>query len=190
MRAIDIPFEIVDQKMYMQQVTWPQRCACCGKDHEGASYNLVGRLRISPADTSVARPETGFAVSFAVPYCSVCNKHARPVMNSYVVIGLLGFALWVLVGWLMFAGGLGETIGALLFLVAGALIGGGCYLISKPVINKLSKSRMTDTCSSSGFAVTVSPVAGNWRVWFDNDEYARDFGSQNALQVLVPAEPQ
>lgn len=187
MRWVEVPFTIDGDKMLTQQTTWPQRCACCGEDHEGGVYNLRAYLQTDYTNTGVYRSESGFHTSFPVPYCAFCTKHAGPVANLGAYPWLVGFLLWVLIGWILFINGLGENfLGAVLFLVAGVAIGLGSYAVSHRLIDLMSRSRTKDACVGNDYAVNVSPVAGHWQILFERDDYANDFAWQNGLRLLAP----
>ena len=187
MRWVDVPYNIDGDKMFTQRTTWPSRCACCGEVNAGGIYNLQAHLQTDYTNTGVHRSESGFRTAFPVPYCAFCEKHAGPVphLRAYPWVG--GFAIWVLVGWLLFINGLGENaLGVTLFLVSAAVIGFGSYRVSQLLVDRLSGSRTKDTCSNNDYAVAISPAAGSWRLRFDSDDYANDFAWQNGLHLFAP----
>lgn len=182
MFTVNLPIKIIDNKLFFQQVEWPQRCACCGQDHKNQVHAISYHLQTSYTDTGIYKSESGFNVGFAVPYCSACQAHAAPALNIQIYIYLLGFALWVLVGWVLFINDLADApLGIVVFLVSAALIGGGCYLLSKPLVNRFSTSRMKDTCVNNGFAISVHAAMTNIRFLFYSEEYALDFAKLNGL---------
>jgi len=189
MRWVDVPFTIDGDKLFTQQTTWPQRCACCGGNNEGGIYNLQAYLQMDYTNTGTYRTESGFRTFFPVPYCAACSKHAGPVLNLRVYTWLAGFALWVLVGWLLFINNLGENaLGMILFLGAAVVIGLGSYRASQRLVDRVSRSRTQGACVSNDYAVHVRPVQGNWQIRFDSDDYANDFAWQNQLRLFSPAD--
>ena len=189
MRWVEIPYEEIDSKLVIQNVVWPQRCPCCGQDH-GSDYYDFG-TRVVKSTTLYAynsKSETYFPVPFKAPYCMECKQHASPV-NKTIYSYIFGFFLWIAVGWLLFINGLAnETLGMLLFLFSAVLIGGGCYLISKSIINRFSKSRMKPTCSNHSYAISACHIHNKIRIRFYRDDYAADFASMNNLVLLMPVE--
>lgn len=189
MRWVDIPYEEIDNKFMIRNVEWPQRCPCCGQDHESEFYNFGTRVvKSTTLYSNTRKSETFYPVGFTAPYCTDCKRHSSPVNKTFYFY-IIGFFLWAAVGWLLFINGLAyETIGMLVFLFSAALIGGGCYLISRSVINKFSKSRMKPTCSNHHYAVSAFHRNPNIRIQFYSDEYAGDFGRINNLPVFMPVE--
>jgi hypothetical protein len=188
MRWVDVPFTISGDRLYTQKTEWPQRCACCGGSSDGSTSMLHGRLQTEYVDTGAYRSESGFSVGFPVPYCQACQQHAGPVSSLRTSSWVAGFFLWVLVGWILFVNGLGESvIGVIVFVLAAALIGVASHLVSIRLIATASTARMKPECSGSDYAVSVSPHAGSWRFEFHSDAYAGEFARLNSLPLLAPA---
>lgn len=189
MRWVDIPYEIIENKLARRKVEWPQRCPCCGQDHQNNSYSFGTRVSKSTTfHSTTSKSETYFPVGFSSPYCVACKKHADPSTNI-MYIYIVGFFLWVAVGWLIFINGLAyEPLGIVMFLLSAGLIGGGCYFLSKALINVLSKSRMKPSCTNHAYAMHASPYNQNIRIMFYNDEYANDFARLNNLEIYKPVE--
>ena len=187
MRWVHVPYQVVDNKLVMQKTEWPQRCVCCGEDHAGKTYGVGTKIGISSTITyGRVSSETFYPVGFATPYCATCQGHATPTTNVLYVY-VIGFFLWVAVGWLLFVNDLAyETIGVVAFLVAAGLIGVGCYLVARFLTNRLSKGRVKATCATHGYAVTVHAAKSRVGILFSSDEYASDFAATNQLEMSVP----
>lgn len=187
MRWVHIPFTIDGDKLFTPTTQWPQRCACCGESHDGEEHVLTCRLQTSYVDTGVYKSETGYSVGFSVPYCTECKKHANPVMILRVWAYVLGFALWALVGYLLFINGMGEgVVGIGLFLGTGVLLGAGSHVVSKRGVERVSTSKMKATCANNDWALSGSPVESAWRIRFHDDRYANDFAWMNGLDLFAP----
>lgn len=189
MRWVDIPYEETDNKLVIQNVEWPLQCPCCGQDHGSEFYNFGTRVVKSITfHSNTSKSETYYPVTFNAPYCKVCKKHASPISKT-IYIYIIGFFLWVAVGWLIFINGLAyETLGVVIFLFSAALIGIGCYLISKLIIKIFSKSRMKPTCSNNDYAISACHSHPNIRIRFFRDDYAGVFAATNNLPILMPVE--
>lgn len=187
MRWVEVPFNIDGDKMFTQQTVWPPRCACCGTETAGDIYNMQAYLQTDYTNTGAYRSESGFRTSFPVPYCPLCLRHAGPVTSLRAYPWIVGFVLWFLVGWLLFINGLGEdALGVTLFLIAAVVIGYASLKVSQLLIDRVSESRVKDTCVNNDYAVSVSPVAGSWQIRFDRDDCANDFAWENGLRLFAP----
>jgi hypothetical protein len=187
MRWVDIPYEESDNKLVRQNVIWPQQCPCCGQDQVSEYYAFGTRVVTSNSIKSGA--DKYYPVEFIAPYCTVCKQHASTNEKTYYIY-IVGFFLWAAFGYLLFINGLGnETLGILIFLFSALLIGGGCYLLSKSIINIFSKSRMKPTCSNHNYAISASAYGlPKIRIQFNRDEYATEFARMNNLVELMPVE--
>ena len=189
MRGVDIPYQETNDKLLLQHVEWPQRCPCCGMEHGNDTHNFGTRVVKSTIyHSTTSKSETYYPVSFIIPYCAACKQHAGVMTKTYYLY-IIGFFLWVGLLWILFINGLGDDIYTIFIaLLALGLIEGGCYLASKSIINKFSKSRMSPTCTNNNYAVSAFPRKPNIRIQFNRDDYAADFARMNNLPMFMPAD--
>ena len=188
MRWVDIPYQETNDKLLLQNVEWPPRCPCCGMEHGNDTYIFGTRaVKSTTYHSNTSKSETYYPVSFTAPYCAACKQHAG-VFTKTIYLYVIGFFLWLGLGWILFINELGDTYTILIALLAAGLIGSGCYFASKSIINKYSRSRMSPTCANHNYALNAFHRKPNIRIQFNNDTYAADFARVNNLQMFMPVD--
>lgn len=177
MKQITISYQTQSGTLTMENVRWPRRCACCGRDDVSTHYRLEHQAELREVETNKV---SFYPLSWNVPYCSTCLKHARTIPTLKMAIYVAGGLLWVGVGYGLFLLGLAEeTIGMVIFLLSLAVIGFGSYKVAGLLVKALVE--ITPTCSREDFAVEASSFSLEQKVIFTfyNDDYATAFASLN-----------
>jgi hypothetical protein len=180
MQQIAMPYQTQSGTLTMQHVRWPPRCACCGSDNVSTHYRLEHRAELREIETNKV---SFYPLSWNVPYCSTCLKHARTIPVLKMVVYLAGGLLWVGFGYGLFLLGLAEeTVGVVIFVLSLAVIGFGSYKVAGLLARVLIET--TPTCSQEDIAIKVFSSSLEQKVIFTfyNDDYAAAFASLNGRE--------
>jgi len=94
MVKVSIPYSTKEDKLYMQQVVWPQQCPCCKSRDVSAEYGLshnAERHVISSTPTQTV--STHYPLNWNVPYCPTCLEHVQAAS----MMRFAAFGIWVVV---------------------------------------------------------------------------------------------
>jgi hypothetical protein len=175
MKQVAVPYEAQSGKLTMQHVTWPRRCACCGVDNVFTHHQLDYQAELREVDINKV---AFYPLSWNVPYCSICLKHASTIPILKMAVYIAGGLLWVGVGYLLFLLGLAEeAIGVILFLLSLVVIGFGSHRLAKLLTKTFVET--TPTCSQEDLAINVSSLEQKIVFAFYNDDYGAEFASLN-----------
>jgi hypothetical protein len=179
-QRVNVPYEIQDKKLIVQNLSWPGRCPCCGTEENLTRYGLHHLAEKVESRTEISVTRSGFPLSWSVPYCPVCLRHAALHSRLLPIIFIVAGALWVLLGYLLYLGGLAENVIAIgLFVAALGVIGYAAYVIYHFLRDNLVRSRMTPRCRHHGYAVEVTSQRPYITFTFHDDEYAATFFAVN-----------
>ncbi|MDX9864224.1 MAG: hypothetical protein RBT34_05395 [Anaerolineaceae bacterium] len=163
----------------LQGISWPQQCACCQESIAGETHTL--EHKVSMADNKEA------VIRWQVPYCASCQEHARNAVRLSTPALVLGFVLFIVLGYILFINGyveenpLGYGI-AFGLVIAVTLISYGVYRLTR---KQTAENKMKETCSHHAWTVTVPQhtlMEGEQIELvfiFDSDAYGEEFAALN-----------
>jgi len=176
-KQVSIPYETQNGNLAVQTLNWPHRCACCGRENASEYLQVDHRAELKEIGTNRI---SFYPLSWGVPYCPICHKHARtiPILQFLIFVG--AGLLWVGFGYLLFLWGLAEeTIGMVIFLSSLVLIGLASFRLIKFLKNTIVE--MTASCVQDGAAVEASSMDQKIIFSFHHDEYAAEFVALNGV---------
>jgi len=160
-------------------VAWPQQCACCQQSAAGEAHTLEHKVSMYNNKEAIIR--------WQVPYCASCQEHAHNAARLATPALVLGLALYVVIGYVLFISGyveenpLGYGI-AFGLAIAVTLLS---YALYRLVRKQMAENKMTETCSHHAWTVTVPQhtLMEGEQIQvvfvFDNDAYAEEFAALN-----------
>ena len=165
--------------LVLQGISWPLQCACCQQSAEGAVHTLEHKVSMYDNKEAIIR--------WQVPYCELCQVHARNAARLMTPALVLGLVLYVVIGYVLFINGfveenlLGYGI-AFGLVIAVSLFS---YALYRLVRKQMSENKMKETCSHHAWTVTVPQhtLMEGEQIQvvfvFDNDAYAEEFAALN-----------
>ncbi len=177
MQKVVFPYLTQEGTLHIQAIQWPETCACCNGPEANTRYTVEHQAEYQTVD---ANQVSYYPLSWHVPYCPDCYRHASRTPLITVGIFLAAGAIWVGIGYGLFLMGQAEeVIGIALFLLSLAVLGFIGYRLRVPVLDRLAPTR--PSCGTRDYAVEVSSSAVEQQVTitFHNDDYARAFVALN-----------
>ena len=116
-----------------------------------------------------------------MPYCELCESHAKPASSITPTILVIGVLLTLAFGIVV-----GQIVPILLF-IAGLVIAG--VILYQVLLRVIVFPRLTSTCATHHYAVLVSDKDNKVFFHFYNDEYAKQFADVNHVELTDDAPP-
>jgi hypothetical protein len=183
MQTLPIPYKIEGDKLFMQQLRWPNRCACCGSPNPSAHVRISTSARSTSETVGSITTKSGYPLGWEVPYCDVCVRHSGKYINPWGPLLILCFGFWFGLGYLLFLAGLAnDTIAIVGFILAIVLSAAGAYALSRWLDTWQAKGiglLMTPSCSYHRLAIKVSSNNAAILFSFYNDDILREFAYLN-----------
>lgn len=173
---VSIPYELRENKLWMQTIVWPDQCPCCGSSTQLGKFEYFHQTRYSQVTTGTQTTTTSYPLVWEVPYCLECQEHAQTATSwKYGIIGICLFVPLIL--WL--------AIDAPPLLLYALFIVGGLVLY-KIIVETVVKSKLKPTCLDYSIAFWASsPPTDEHRIIFnfDMEAYARRFAELNQAEL-------
>jgi hypothetical protein len=180
MQKVSVPYTKSGNRLLMQELRWPKFCICCMKKEEKLKYLFNMMAEKAEIHTDVSRETSGYNLSWNIPYCFECQKHAGRNNNLIYLLFALTGILWTALGYYLFIIGLSEnTIAIILFVATLAILIFIAYQINKLYQLIFVKAIMKKECANKDFAIESISQGSNIVFTFHNDEYARLFLEEN-----------
>jgi len=184
MQKVSVVYEIRDNRLLMQELNWPNNCVCCMENNVSTKYGLHFIAEKEESYTDAAHETKGYPISWNIPYCTKCQKHAERKSNILYALLLIVGLLWAALGYYIYQIGLAENIIAIILFVVslGALIF-LAYQINKLLQKIFLKSTIKEQCSNKDYAIEVTSQRPNITFSFYNDKFAQLFLSANTNTI-------
>ena len=184
MKKVGIPYEILQDKLYMPSVIWPQKCVCCGKETDKTTFDLEHKARYASTTSGSTTTSNYYPLEWKVPCCERCRDHATQASNLFAAIVVLTILAPIIL--VIVLGAESSTLAFLLLLVASVVIGVTLYQV---LLRLLVFSKMTGSCAHYGNALFATDDAGSVVFHFYRDELAEHFAQLNNAKPIDAEKP-
>ena len=182
--SVSIPYELRENKLWIQSIAWPDKCPCCNEKLDAAlgTHNYKDSARYSQISTGTQTRTTFFPLEWEGTYWSAYHEHMKIAENWRVgIIATVIFVPMILILAI-------DASSTMLFLLMYALFIAGGLALLKIIIATAVKSKLKPTCLDFDLAFWVSspPTAKHKNVFnFDLDEYAETFSLLNSAELEI-----
>ena len=179
---VSIPYELRENKLWIQAIVWPDQCPCCGESDSAnlGRTNYSHQARYSQVTTGTQTTTTSYPLDWEVPYCLACQAHVKTAETwKYGLAAICFIAPLILVLAI-------DASSTALFLLMYALFIVGGLVLYKVIVETVVKSKLKDTCLGYNIAFWASsPPIDEHRIIFNfnRDAYARRFAELNQAQL-------
>jgi len=180
MQKVSVPYEIRDNRLFIQELNWPNNCVCCMDNNVIEKYELHFIVEKEATNTDAAHETKGYPITWNIPYCMDCKKHVERKSNLLYVLLLIVGLLWAALGYYIFQIGLAEnTFAIILFVISLVVLLYFAYQINRLLLRVFLKTTFKEQCSNKDYAIEVSSQRPNIFFSFYNDKYAKLFLAGN-----------
>ncbi len=157
---------ISPEKIYLQNINWPQQCPCCGLGIDGNHhYRLEHKPVLGGGLTTY--------LSWTVPTCKRCAFHLAFDNVVLIILWIIPPLLWVISGYLLFLAGYSEDILAIiLWIILLVVLGAMSYLLRKLFKVFVKTVMMRKNCCSISFPIEVTSNYPDLSFHIKDDSYA------------------
>lgn len=183
---VSVPYELRENKLFVQPVSWPDQCPCCGEKDDTAlgKYTYKHSARYSQTASGSKTTTSSFPLEWQVPYCLHCLEHMKIAENWK--IGIITACLFLPMILVLIIDASSTML--FIYMYAGFIIAG--YLLYKIILASVVRPKLKATCLSHDQAFWASsPPTEDLRIIFnfDTEEYARSFAALNSADLEVNA---
>ena len=175
---VSIPYELRENKLWMQTIVWPDQCPCCGESSgtELGKYRYSHKARYSQVTTGTQTTATSYPLDWDVPYCMECQEHVKTAENwKYGIVAICLIVPLILVLAI-------DASSTVFFLLMYALFIVGGLVLNQIIVETVVKSKLKAACLDYNVAFWASsPPTDEYRIIFNfnTEAYARRFANMD-----------